>query len=194
MQTNHAPALQLGGIAPPAPDRYRIAEGLSDVDRGYVVRTWTDSFHRARENYKRPIGLWKGRQRAAIDRILAMPGTRVLVARHDTARMERDGADLGPACLGWLVCTTGRGWPTVHYAFTRHALDGAEWRRRGVMAELVDAAELGARVVYTHRGEYARGSLRSRQHYPRGLDEEIAAWMRARGKSVAYVPLEEWIR
>ena len=62
------------------------------------------------------------------------------------------------------------------------------------MTELLKAADLGSRVVYTHHGEYARGSLKSRQHYPRGLDEEIAAWARTSGVSSTYMPLEEWIR
>lgn len=177
----------------PGIERFRIVEGMSDADRGYVVRTWTDSFHRAKANYRMPIGLWKDRQRRAIDVVLERPGTRVLVAQHDTARLLRDGADLGPMCLGWLALTTGQGWPTVHYAFTRHAADGTPWRRRGVMSALVETAEFGRRVVYTHRGEYARGSLKSRQHYVRGLDEEVAAWGRGRGMSIAYVPLEEWI-
>jgi hypothetical protein len=180
--------------APPAPDRYRIVEGMSEADRGYIVRTWTDSFHRARANYKLPLGVWKHRQRAAIERVLALPGTRVLVAHHSTPHVYQDGRDAGPSVLGWIVWTTGQGWPTVHYAYTRHALGGVEWRRRGVLSELVEAAELGRRVVYTHRGESARGSLKARQHYPRGLDEEIADWARGNGVAVAYVPLEEWIR
>lgn len=195
---HHLTEQRLGGTNQPgirdgSPERYRITEGMTDADRGYVVRSWTDSFHRAKANYRQRIGAWKRGQRTAIDRILEMPGTRVLVAHHATARFVLDGEDRGPACLGWLVWTTGRGWPTVHYAYTRDALDGVPWQRRGVMTELVDAAELGPRIVYTHRGEYARGSLKSRQHHPRGLDEEIAAWMRGRGMAVAYVPLAEWM-
>jgi hypothetical protein len=181
-------------IGPSRPlERYRIVEGLSDADRGYVIRSWTDSFHRARANYRLPISVWKGRQRRAMDAVLALPGTRALVAHHETARHVLDGVDRGPVVLGWLVWTVGRGWPTVHYAFTRHALDGMPWRGRGVMTELVGEAGLGSRIVYTHRGEYMNGSMRSKRHHPRALDEEIAAWARRQGVTSAYVPLEEWL-
>lgn len=178
----------------PPPIRYRIAAPTSSDDRSYIVRSWVDSFHRARANLKLTFrGGYKERQRQAIDRVLDAPGTRVLCAYSDTERVMRDGVDHGPAVLGWIVWTVGRGWPTVHYVFTRYELGQVKWRRRGVMSELVDAAELGPRVVYTHRGEYARGGLESRQRWPRALDEEVADWMRRRGMTVAYVPLGEWL-
>lgn len=182
------------GIVPVRGERFRIVEGMSDADRGYVVRSWTDSFHRARANYKRRVGDLKRWHRPLLQRVLDLPGTHALVAHHDTARWTLDGADRGPAVLGWIVWTTGRGWPAVHYAYTRDDLEGVPWRNRGVMTELVGAAELGPRVVYTHAGEHARGSLKARSYYPRPLDEEMAAWARRRGMHVAHVPIEEWLR
>lgn len=194
---DHVTADQHGGanhseILNGSPERFRVVDGLSDLDRGYVIREWTDGVHRTRSNFKKPFRFWKPVWREQIQRVLKMPATRVLVAHHDTARVQRDGADAGPACLGFLVWTTGRGWPAIHYAFTRHALDGVSWRRRGVMTELVDAAGLGKRVQFTQEGEFMRGS--NRQRHPAPMHEPVVAWARRQGMSVAYVPIEEWLR
>jgi hypothetical protein len=189
---DHVTERRLGGE--PAPDRFRIVDGLPDADRGYVIREWTDGIHATKGNHKKPFRFWKPVWREQITRVLDMPETRTLVAHHDTERLMRDGSDLGPTCLGFLVWTpgnAGRGWPAIHYAFTRHSVGGVPWRRRGVLSALVDAAELGPRVQYTQHGEHRRNG---RQLSPVPMHEPIVEWLRGKGMAVAYTPIEEWLR
>lgn len=91
-------------------------------------------------------------------------------------------ADLHGAVAGWLAISRGRRVDAVHWMATRLRVgaDGELLQRRGVMRQLVAAAGLRDRVVYTHRG-------------PKRSDEWIAKWLLRRGAvSVIYEPYESW--
>lgn len=84
-------------------------------------------------------------------------------------------ADLDGNVAGWIALTRGRRVDTVHWMTTRMPL-----RRRSVMQQLVTAAALKDRIVYTHR--------------PRaGTDALVTEWLRRRGAmGVVYEPYERW--
>lgn len=166
-------------IEPPAV-RDLSGLGLSD-DRDYIAKSWLDSYHRARGNHRLPADAYYPRHRPTVERILAAPSTRALVALTPADRV-----------IGWIVWTPSRYIPAVHYALVRHNLDGEEWRRRGVLTALLAAAELGDQFVYTHAGEYRRGGRWKRHHWPRPLDEEIAAALARRGVSATFQAYREW--
>jgi hypothetical protein len=84
-------------------------------------------------------------------------------------------ADLDGNVAGWIALTRGRRVDTVHWMTTRMPL-----RRRSVMQQLVAAAALKDRIVYTHRPRAA-------------VDEQVTGWLRRRGaQGVVYEPYERW--
>ncbi len=100
----------------------------------------------------------------------AIGSAEVLVAAHDGW------------VLGWLALSRGRRVDTVHWMATRLkiGLQGQPLRRNGIMRQLVNAADLRDRIVYTHRGV-------------KGSHEWIAKWLARRGAvSVIYEPYERW--
>lgn len=153
----------------------------------YIRSTWCESYHRAPGNFHRRFRSWKRDALASIDRVLSDSATQVLVATSPDVQTT-----YGPAIVGWIVWTPGRSVSTVHYVYTRHEVGGIEWRRRGIMTALIDAAELGPRVVYTHCGEAKVGGHWKKRQLPRPLDEEIVEWIRKRGVTSVYEPIEEW--
>lgn len=103
---------------------------------------------------------------------LERPKLDALLARGDTQLIV---ADLDGAVAGWLAYSPGRRVDTVHWTLTRHRL-----RKRGVMRQLIDAAQLKHRIVYTLRG--------ARQSH-----EWIVPWLAGRGVTAAYEPLKAWM-
>lgn len=103
---------------------------------------------------------------------LERPRLDALLARSDTQLIV---ADLDGAVAGWLAYSPGRRVDTVHWTHARYAV-----RKRGVMRQLVDAAQLKPRIVYTLRG--------ARQSH-----EWIVPWLAGRGVTAAYEPLREWM-
>lgn len=173
----------------------RIAEP-DDNARPYIRKTWAESFHRAPGQSHRRFRTWKRGAFATIDRLLGDRTTRALVATSPDAFVERmpgDPATRVPAIVGWIVWTPGRSVDTVHYIYVRHEAGGIEWKRRGVMTALVESAELGKRVAYTHRGEHRVGSYWNGKELPRSLDEVIVDWLKGRGVTAVYEPVEEWL-
>lgn len=65
------------------------------------------------------------------------------------------------------------------------------------MTALMDAAELGRRIAYTHKGEQRGGSYwkthTARKDLPPPLDEVIVDWLRERGATAVYEPVEKWL-
>lgn len=150
-------------------------------DLSYVRSTWKEGHKDApgAERMRWPVyKLTVGKQ---IDQVLAEPSTQVLVAYADNGR-----------AIGWLAFTPGRSISTVHWAHTRHELDGEPCRRRGVMTALLDRAGLGKRFAYTFRGARRNNGSR-RSGRGDSLDLTIAAWLRGRGVTAVYVPVEEFL-
>ena len=154
----------------------------------YIRATWCESYHRSKEHAHRRFRTWKRGTLSTIDRVLGDPATRILIARSPEVETERHG----PAIVGWIVWSPGRSISTVHYIYVRHEVGGIEWRRRGIMTALVDAADLGRRIAYTHHGEARVGSYWKPKNLPRPLDEEIAEWLHEQGVTSVYEPIERW--
>lgn len=160
---------------------YRITPAIED-DKRYVVSTWLTSYHRSPSQYKtRYVGNYNQLVRPTVQRLVDTES--VLTAK--TA---------GDRIVGWLVYTPGRSISTVHYAYTRHHLDDVEWRKRGVLLSLLEAAGVGRRFLYTHKGEFKRGGYDDRRRFARPLDEEIVSALQRRGVVAAYEPYKEWAK
>lgn len=119
--------------------------------------------------HKLPWTTYKDLWRPKLDALLERADTQLIVA------------DLGGVVAGWLAFSPGRRVDTVHWTHTRWRVGkGETLRKRGVMRQLVDAAQLKPRIVYTLRG--AR-----RSH------EWIVPWLAGRGVTAAYEPLKDWV-
>lgn len=124
------------------------------------------------------------------------PGLDAVLQRKDT-ELVAAYSDVAPIIVGWLAFHRGRRVDTVHWAHTRyrislphnqrHPLDGEKLRRRRVLTQLLDAAQLKDRIAYTHKGAYAK-----HDHDGVTMDERLLPWLHARGQHAAYVPMEEW--
>jgi hypothetical protein len=149
------------------------------ADTGYLRRSWCEGYKQSPEAHRLSWRLYKQHVEPMLFDALGRADTRVVVA------------DLDGAIVGWIAYSPGRRTSTVHWVHTRFEAPDTEepLRRRGVMSRLVDAAQLGARVVYTHRGPYPR-------HRGCGetSDRWISRWMLGRGQFASYVPYEEWKR
>lgn len=141
----------------------RIRRAHSD-ELGYIRSTLSEGVKESSNRlHKLPWPDFKRLERPKLDALLARSDTQLLVA------------DLDGAVAGWLAYSPGRRVDTVHWTLTRHRL-----RKRGVMRQLVDAAQLKHRIVYTLRG--------ARQSH-----EWIVPWLASRGVTAAYQPLREWM-
>lgn len=188
-------------VPPPLP--ITIAP-VRTADLAYCRSTWAESFKHSPDAGRMSWQIYKRHVVPQLQRILYRDDTEVLAAY------------LGPDIAGWIAYVPGRRVSTVHWVYTRCAIwdhtrctqdgcrvDGGrlshgvrcpghfdnleKLRRRGVMTALVDAADLGDRIVYTHRGPRPkhRGSVRT-------SDEWIVPWLRRRGINAAHMPWEEW--
>jgi hypothetical protein len=150
---------------------------LEDV--GYVVASWEESHRDGRK--KLP---WREYKR------LYAPIIRHLVNRSDVRML---GAYMGEKIVGWIAWTPGR-LPAVHFAFTRWQPD-IELRRRGVFTALLEAADVGSRFIYTHRGkahvdeEKAKGEPGRRST----RDVPIVQALARRGVYCSFVDAREWL-
>lgn len=184
---NHAHDTQLGG----APDLSINIRPITPDDRAYVRATWRESYKESSATYLRmPWPLYKQTVAAKLE--AAADNASLLGAYVTDGRLA-----------GWLAYTPGRAVDTVHWVYTRHALDGTPCRRRGVMSGLIASAQLGNRIAYTHRGPRPVVHRGRRDRSPdaersgaRGptSDLALAEWLRAGGRSVVFVPYEEWSR
>lgn len=149
---------------------------LSDDDRRYAVTTWLESYKESRVGERMPWAMYKQTVGKEIADIL--DSARVIAAYTPRGRV-----------VGWLAYTPGRSISVVHWAYTRRTLEDQLMRRRGVMSALLDAASLGSRFAYTHRGARRQGGQRRRGP---GLDVAIAEWLAGRGVTAVYVPYADW--
>jgi len=149
--------------------------GLAADDLPFVRHTWRESYKKAPKVDKLTWSLYKQTAGRIIDH---------LVGREDVQLLGAFG--LGGRVLGWIAWTPGRAVSTVHWVYTRHELDGALLRRRGIMTDLWDAAQLGKRIVYTHKGPKRQRSV--------PMDETLVDWCRSRGVTATHVSVEEFLK
>lgn len=147
-------------------------------DIRYCIGSWAEEFKFSPDAGRMPWRLYKRHVRPELERKLRRDDTHLLAAY------------LGTDIVGWLAYVPGRRVSTVHWVHTRYCIgDGGEClRKRGVMVTLLDAAQLGDRIVYTHRGPVPKHRGTGKQT----SDQWIAAWLRKRGVSATYLPYEEW--
>lgn len=147
------------------------------ADLEYIIGSWTEGYKNAPRNSKLTWQIYKQHVKPKLIDALRRPETQILVA------------DAG-AVVGWIAFAPPQPrCATVHWVHTRHQVgSGPVLRKHGVMRSLLDAAQLGSRFVYTHKGPRPvnRGGPPA--------DEWIVRWLAGRGVTAAYVPMEEWKR
>ena len=154
---------------------------LDKADVGYALFSWREGHKKAPGVDRVPWSYYKHEYGTAFAKIL------------DDAKNVLLGAYTHENKLaGWLVMTPGKRVHTVHWVHVKHELDGKLMRRRGVMTALLEAAELGARFVYTLHARRDRAQLPDGST-TKSLDETLVAALRARGISATYVPLKEFL-
>lgn len=182
---------------------------LSPDDHRYAATTWRESFKESSSSLQRaPWAMYKATVGKQITGII------------DTCSLLGAYAPDGRV-VGWMAYSPGRSVSTVHWVTTRFTLHTPACprsqprsstdctckpepcRRRGVMTMLFDAAELGKRIAFTHRGprrvvhhggkERSADAPRSSVHGPTA-DLAIVEWLRGRGVTAVFVPFEEWKR
>lgn len=163
-------------LADHAPLHVELRSPVAD-DTGYMRETWAEGYKQSPEAHRLNWSLYKRLVRPQLYARLAAPDTLVIVAHH------------GDGIAGWVAYSPGRRTSALHWVHTRYELDDEPLRLRGVMTQLIDAAQLGQRVVMTHRGPFAR-------HRGCGetSDKMISKWMLGRGQVASYIPYEEWKR
>lgn len=181
---NHAHPQQFGGS-----DTLTLeVRRLRSDDMAFALSTWRESFRKSSSALIRlPWPLYKQSSGRKLQDLLFSDTTLTIGAFSGENRI-----------IGWLAYTPGKSISTVHWCYVRNPA-----RRRGVMEMLVDAAELGKRFCYTHRGERQAIHHGSRdrspdavRHVTKGptLDLAIVEWLRTRGQTATFVDLEEWMR
>lgn len=177
---NHlAPQQFGGGPHPPAlPVDLRASPG---PDIAYIVGSWCEAYKHSPSCGRMPWPVFKRHVRPELEGVLHRSDTQLLTAY------------LGQHPVGWIAFAPGRRVSTVHWVHTRYCVGegGACLRKRGIMTTLLGAAQLGDRIVYTHRGPYPKHRHAGAKQTS---DEWIVPWLRRRGVSAAYVPMSEWSR
>lgn len=149
-------------------------------DHRFIAQCWKESHKDSPQMERLPWPVYKQLAGQTIEKLVA--NERVIAAYWPDGR-----------CVGFLVYSPGHRISTVHWVYTRFKLDEEKCRRRGVMTLLLDAAELGNRFVFTHRGPRRHVSAR-RAGRGEPLDVVLCEWLRGRGVSATYVPVEEWLK
>lgn len=140
--------------------------GAEDV--AFIRSTWRESYHRAPQRRRMPWAAYKATYGLVIDQLLAREDVWTLGAYDEAGNV-----------LGWIAWTPGR-ISVVHYVYVRH-----EARRAGLAMRLIDAAQLGPRLVYTFRGVKPNGGP--------SLDRVLADALGRRGVGVAHIQIREFL-
>jgi hypothetical protein len=151
----------------------------AEPDLAYCRSSWAEDYKLAGGNRKLPWSAYKRVVEPELRRVLSLPSTQILCADH------------GDAIVGWIAFARGARVSTVHWVRTRYSLSrepALQLRRRGIMTALLHAADLGDRIVYTHRGPLPRHRSEER----RTSDEWISMWLSRRGVHAAFMSLMEW--
>lgn len=143
----------------------------------YIRHSWAESAKPAPRTEKLSWREYKAFDVPKLASILERPDTRILVA------------PLRAYVAGWIAFVPGRRVSTVHWVHTRFVTpDGERCRKRRVMAALLTAAQLGDRIVYTHKGPVPKNRRDGRVP----SDEWIVPWLAKHGVTAAFVPMKEW--
>lgn len=137
-------------------------------EHGYVIKSWIEALH---DHHKRTP--WK------IYKPLVTPSLCAVLSSSTVLTSVLDDGVLA----GWIAFERGPRVSAVHWIHTRysHPRSKEPLRRRGIATELFTAAQLGDKIVYTHRTASP-------------IDEQLALIMSKRGIAVAHVPYTEWRR
>ena len=155
---------------------------LQADELGYLRGSWAEAYKMAPKMGKLPWSAYKRIVVPELERVLSAPDTELYIA------------DMRGSIVGWLALARGVRVDTIHWLHTRYRIgaDGELLRRRGVMTQLLTAANTKRRIAYTFRGPEPRG--RDRHVSRLTTDERIVRWLATRGESAAFVPYQEWAR
>lgn len=156
---------------------------MAEDDHRFVHTTWLEATKKAPGMHRLRWNDYRARVEPTIVAMLARDDVKLMGAYNDNDRI-----------LGWIAYSPGKSIHTLHFAYTRFALEGVELRRHGIMTALLDAGQLGKRFIYTSQGEVRLGGTRSRKFRERPLDEDLVEWARKRGVTAVYEPLKEWLQ
>lgn len=152
---------------------------VTDRDIGYCLGSWREALKTAKGNQRVPWGVFR---RAVTPQL-----TDIINASEVLC------ATMGDAVVGWIAFQRGRLVNACHWVHTRYEdRSGALLRRRGIMTALFDAADLGERLIYTHRGGLPRHPRPEQKRQT--TDEIVRRWLASRGVTAVHVPYQEWIK
>lgn len=157
---------------------------LAEADKGFCISSWREGNKAAPENHRVPWRYYKATTGAEIAKLVNDPSTKILAAyAADTNKL-----------LGWIAMTPGKRVSAVHWVYVKHTLDGDLLRRRGIAAALLEAADLGARFIYTMRGRRTSDLLADGSK-AKSLDVVLAEAMTRRENAIhaTFVPLKDFL-
>jgi hypothetical protein len=166
---NLAPQLELAVTIAP----------VTEDEVGYCLGSWREALMTTPENRRVPKGIFRRSITPQLTDILN--ASEVLTAHVDGA------------IAGWIAFQRGPRVSACHWVHTRYeSRDGMPLRRRGIMTALLEAADLGPRFLYTHRGSLPRHPRPEDKRTT--TDEIVRRWLAKRGVTAVHVPYQEWIR
>lgn len=152
---------------------------LDADDVGYALVAWQHA-HKTSPNCRRAPWWSYKREYGALFRQLVDDASTVMLGAYDDQQR----------LLGFLVMTPGKRVHTLHWCQVKRKLgDERVLDRRRIFLELIEAAKLGSRFVYTLRGPRV-----AKQTGARSLDEIMVELLRAKGTTATYVALKEWLQ
>lgn len=151
-----------------------IVRELDEADMAYALVSMRESHHQSPGVKRMPWIYYKERYGKLFEKLISEG---VTLGAYDPL----DGGNL----FGFLVMTPGKRVNTLHWTQVKFKdRAGTLLRRRGIMTEMLRAADLGSRFAYTLRGRKEKGKT---------LDEIIQAKLFERGTVATYIPLLEWL-
>lgn len=161
-----------------------IIRELDSADRGFALVSWRES-HKAAPGVDRvPWAYYRDEWGGKFSDLINDSSTAMLGAYTHEGTLA-----------GWLAMTPGKRVHTLHWCYVKWKLDDKPMRRRGIMAALLEEADLGRNFVYTLRAR--RLYKDERATAPQGaksLDEVLVPALRAKGVNATYVALREWLK
>lgn len=145
-------------------------------DLGYIRRCWLESYKHAPQMDRLPWPVFKQTAGKVIDHLLGRNDVHLLAGYEPEGKV-----------VGWCAWTPGRAVSTLHWVYVRHSIDEHPMRRRSVATQLLTAAQLGKRVVYTFHGSKRSRGLPA-------LDVPLSEWAKRQGVTATYAPVEEFLR